>query len=179
MVILKGLDAASGWFIWHKDLSQESYYLYLNGNFSESDLTQDTRIWGQQSFTDSVISMRSNYTTVLNQDYIAYCFHSVDEYQKVGTYSSTGATGIGNQITTGFRPRFLLVKSYSTPEDWYIFDSERINLSGSNDGLLFANTPAIENTGFARLEFTDTGWYWETAYGGNSSGYDYIYLAIA
>ena len=58
MVILKSRDGGA-WFVWHKDLSQESYYLYLADSYGESDLTQDTRIWGQQSFTDSVISTNS------------------------------------------------------------------------------------------------------------------------
>ena len=52
-------------------------------------------------------------------------------------------------------------------------------ISGTNDGLLFANSSATENTGYDRITFSSTGFYWNTAYGGNSNGYTYFYLAIA
>ena len=169
VVLYKKTSSTGSWF-WYTDVIDGSWdELILNSSAAKSDFA------GTYATSDTFKSVTSSS----GADWITYCFHSVTGYQKVGKYSSTGATGVSNQITTGFRPRFLLVKSYSDPEDWYIFDSQRINLSGSNDGLLFANTNAAENTGFTRLEFTNTGWYWETAFGGNSNGYDYIYLAIA
>ena len=170
MVILKGLDSASSWFVWHKDLSVESYYLYLNGAFAESGLTQDTRIWGQQSFTDTVISTRSNYTTSLNQDYISYCFHSVDGYQKVGSYTGNATT---NVVTTGFQPKFLLVKASSHASSWYVIDSER-----TDDKFLSPNSSNAEYTDANKINFTSTGFtLTSTSY--NNSGYTWIYLAIA
>jgi len=183
MVILKGLDIASTWFVWHKDLSQESYYLYLQETFAESDLTQDTRIWGQQSFTDSVISMRSNYTTQLNDDYIAYCFHSVDGYQKVGSYSGLGATNV--TVTLGFSPRFVLIKRATGGNgSWVMYDNLRQTgtVPYDNYTILLANSSYQEqadNT-IRGIQFTSTGFVLNKDYVlTNSSGSEYIYLAIA
>jgi hypothetical protein len=174
MVILKGLDSASAWFVWHKDLSVESYYLYLNGTFSESDLTQDTRIWGQQSFTDTVISTRSNYTTSLNQDYISYCFHSVDGYQKIGSYTSSYPST--TSVNVGFQPRFVMIKSYNQARNWVIHDSAR-----TDDKQLYPNLINAEADTGTQLQFTSTGF--NVSGGSNDldggSSYSYIYLAIA
>jgi hypothetical protein len=175
MVILKGLDSASGWFVWHKDLSQESYYLYLNGSFGESDLTQDTRIWGQQSFTDSVISTRSNYTTQLNQDYIAYCFTSIAGYQKVGSYSGNQSLNTANQINFGFTPGFVLIKNTTNANSqWMLFDSVR-----TNGMALYANQANTEADYSTALLLSSQGLEFKsTNINVNQSGATYIYLAI-
>ena len=178
MVIVKNLDITQDWSTYNQylDASPEDYRLILNGNIAK----QSVASWNNTAPNSTTFTVGSGTAVNGNgNEHIAYCFHSVTGYQKVGSYSSTGATGVSNQITTGFRPRFLLIKSNSYPENWYIFDSQRINLSGSNDGLLVPNNSDAEDNGYTRLEFTDTGWYWETAFGGNVSGRDYIYLAIA
>ena len=41
--------------------------------------------------------------------YIAYCFHSVDGYSKVGSYTGNGNAD-GTFIYTGFRPAFVMLK---------------------------------------------------------------------
>ena len=67
-----------------------------------------------------------------------------------------------------------------TAIDWTASQVFTKTLSGgTNDGLLFANSSATENTGYDRITFSSTGFYWNTAYGGNSNGYTYFYLAIA
>ena len=178
MVILKGLDSASGWFVWHKDLSQESYYLYLNGSFGESDLTQDTRIWGQQSFTDSVISTRSNYTTQLNQDYIAYCFHSVEGMSRVNSYVGTGASG--NSIVTGFRPAYVMIKRTDTSgHSWLIYDNKR-DPSNPVGKILYANTNQVENPVGNIMNFLSNGFELITTNTShNANGDTYIFMAFA
>ena len=178
MVLMKKLNSSGHWFFWHKNLTAEQNYLYLNSNLHEGGLTQDARIWGNQTFTSTTVSTRSNYTFSNDDEVICYCWKEISGSSKIGTYVSSGATGSSNQITVGFKPRFLLVKSISNSEDWYIFYSLGIDINGNNDALIFANKDDQQNTSYDRITFSSTGFYWNTAYGGNSSGYTYIYYAV-
>ncbi len=174
LIITKNRDEAQAWIINADAIGKANIFTFSNG----AVLSRPNQYY--YAWDSSTITTGSDIHTNGSSDKIVtYCFHSVDNYQKVGSYSSTGVTGAGSHIEVGFEPAFLLIKSSSHLEDWYIFDNKRINLNGNKDGLLFANNSNAENTGYERLQFTETGWYWETAYGGNSSGYDYIYLAIA
>ena len=112
------------------------------------------------------------------ENLIAYCFHSVSGYQKIGSYSG----GSTNVISTGFTPRFLMVKRSNDSTGWYIFDAAR-NTSNPRDLTLFANSNAAESVegGFYQPSFVTDGFSWPYADGGgvNASGGTYIYLAIA
>ncbi len=175
MVILKGLDSnGTAWFVWHQDLSPESYYLYLQDNYSVSGLTQDTRIWGQQSFTTDVISMRSNYTTILGENYVSYCWADIANYQKCGSYVGNGT--LGHNIAVGFAPDFVMLKMVTATGDWYMFDSKR--KTGVYSDQLEVNDSAAEATG-TYVELTSTGFDLNTTLSSiNNSGETFIYIAI-
>jgi hypothetical protein len=55
----------------------------------------------------------SGNTNGFEMSMIAMLFASVDGISKVGSYTGNG-TSSGVTITTGFQPRFLLIKKYST-----------------------------------------------------------------
>ena len=177
MVILKGLDSnGTNWFTWHKDLSAEQNYLYLNGDYSEGQLTQDSRIWGQQSFTSDVISTRSNYTTLLGDDYISYCFADVAGYSKIGSYTGTNNTS-GPIVTIGFEPSFLLIKGTQSTTQWLMIDNKR-STSNPRNKALFANLADAEGTNNS-INFTSTTFQPITTDGDSNRAETYIYLAIA
>lgn len=112
------------------------------------------------------------------KDYIAYCFKDISNYQKIGSYGG----GSTNVISTGFTPRFLMVKRSNSSGGWYIFDAAR-NTSNPRDLTLFANTSAAEAVegAFYKPSFVTDGFSWPIANGEgvNVSGGNYIYLAIA
>ena len=179
MVFLKGLDGnGRAWFVWHKDLSQESYYLYLQDNYGEGNLTQDTRIWGQQAFTDEVISARSNYTTILGEDYISYCWADVDGYQKAGSYTGNG-NDHGPMVETGFKPAFLMIKcATSGSSNWRILDSAR-NPSNPINKELYPSLDNAEGTYTAVNFYSDGFQVINTDVSYNTNNETYVYLAIA
>jgi len=106
-----------------------------------------------------------------NASHIAYCFHSISGYQKVGSYS--GGTS-GYEVTLDFTPRFVMIKNATNAGGWVIVDSQR----GSNE--LYPHISNAEDTtttnvvlGTNKFTLNTTGsWY-------NASGSTYIYLAIA
>ena len=109
-----------------------------------------------------------NYT---GNNYIAYCFHSVDGYQKVGSYTGTGASG--NNIVTGFRPAFVMIKRTDSARSWLIFDSVR----GASKEL-YPDLSDVEYGAGGNALFS-TGFSPEGGGGQNVANGTYIYLAIA
>ena len=78
--------------------------------------------------------MDSTYKLVLTDNYIAYCFHSVTGYSKIGSYTGNGSAN--HAITgLGFEPAFLLIKRTNSAHDWVITDNTR----NPNEPLYFVS----------------------------------------
>jgi len=182
MIITKGttnLATYNQWSTYHEDLST-NYLIYLNltdaqgngggGYFRDSALSSTVFGLGNDIYGPNV-----NGTTM-----IAYCFHSIAGVSKVGSYVG-GSTGSGNEITTGFKPQMVILKTYTAGgEDWHCFD----NVRGGSDSFvndLRPNTNEVESTYAPRqINFTSTGFYWTGSDAGvNGSGKSYIYIAFA
>ena len=112
---------------------------------------------------------------------IAILFASVDGISKVGSYTGTGSSG--NAVTTGFQPRFILMKSATSTKSWAMFDTVRgLGDAGlGHDPRLFLDTDAAQTTGFNFLTVSSTGFAFETQQSShlNSNGETYIYYAHA
>jgi len=171
MVIVKGLTTTYDWVVYHTALTNASYYLTLNSTNAQNSASA---VWNSTAPSSTNISLGSNLAVNSNNvSHIAYCFHSVDGYQKVGSYTGTGASG--NSITTGFQPRWLLVKRTNTADNWVIVDSIR----GVN-GSLFPDDTSQELSNSGAVTFNSNGFTVNGASGGWNNGTStYIYLAIA
>ena len=174
MVIIKNKSASTYWFVYHKDLST-NYNVYLNTADSQQ---ADNQMFGADANVVTVgssISVNSSTTDSM----IAYCFHSVDGYQKVGSYTSP--LSVGTKITTGFRPRFLLIKADRANNSWHLWDSLR-DTTNPRDKVLRPNTSDSELDGSVyNIDFVDDGFEIENTYESinHTSATTYIYLAIA
>ena len=109
--------------------------------------------------------------------YVAYLFASCPGVSKVGSYTGTGAT---QTISCGFTggARFVLIKRTDSTGDWYVWDTTRGMVSGTDPSILLNSSAAQVN---ANSVYTTTGGFQivSTAAGINASGGSYIYLAIA
>ena len=96
---------------------------------------------------------------------------------KCGRY--TGNTDISPEIYLGWEPQFVMIKSYSTTDNWCMFDNIRGMVTGGNEYYLYPN---LANTEYEadRLELTPTGFKLVTGGGtiANGNGNNYIYVAI-
>lgn len=175
MIIIKNLDQSTGkWAVYNHTLGNGKT-LYLNETAAEETNT----FWQNTSPTDSVFYVSGQDTVNGPQgDIIAYCFHSVDGYQKVGSYTGNGSA-TGPTITLGFRPRFVMIKQTNGTGAWLIIDSVR---SPSNPRQLLLQPQSSEqelNVGDA-MDFNSDGFtLTDTNASRNASGGEYIYLAIA
>ena len=190
LILFKAAGAAVNWVTYNVH-STATKYMSLNlafGDYSSAIEFQDTDPTGGAS---GVITLGSSGNPN-NATYpmVAYCFHDISGYQKVGTYSGTGASL--NQIYTtddgtsgganGFAPSVVIFKCTSNDgTGWRIFDTTRgtdssltINNSNSQYVDSAGNYVDFTSSGF---EFNNTGYTQENG-DLNGSGRTYIYLAI-
>ena len=172
MLIVKQRDATKNWAVLAIDPTD---YLILNSNNTTAD---DIGFWNDTAPSSSVFTL-GNIDWVNNNTstYIAYCFHSIEGYSKVGGYTGNGNAD-GTFVYTGFRPAFILWKSTSAGENWQIQDN-KINPYNVVDGKIFANLSSAEYTG-AEVDFVSNGFKLRhSGGGGNGSSETLVYLAFA
>lgn len=177
MVIVKDRGASNFWAVYHVGVdatAPEDYLMRLN--------TTDAKLngsvyWNDTAPTSSVFTVGTSSALNAVSSYIAYCFHSVAGYSKLGNYTGTGSAG--NSVTTGFRPGWVMVKRTNAAANWIIFDNARTPSDTATDYRLFPDVANAEATGEA-FKFTDTGFELTgTQSSSNASGSTYIYMAFA
>ena len=172
LVIVKNIDTTVDWLIYHTGLTSASYFL----RFTTAAEAASSSAWGDTAPTNSVFSVDySSGTGRTGYDYIAYCFHSVDGYQKVGSYTMNGST---LTIDVGFPPRFVLYKEATRVASWVIADSGR-PLTGDYKARLYPDLSNAESTS-SQVQFSGNTFilnYGTT--GNNATSGTGIYLAIA
>jgi len=141
---------------------------------------------GGQGFMNNTAPTASVFTQgdqgfvgVSGRDYISYCFHSVDGYSKVGSYTGNGSATDGTFVHLGFRPAYVMIKrTNSSDTGWIIWDAVR-DTANVNNTVLQAHVSTAEVTAVA-IDFTSNGFKCRTTdSAANNSGGTYIYLAFA
>jgi hypothetical protein len=110
---------------------------------------------------------------------IAYCFHSVDGYSKVGSYTGNGSTD-GTFVYTGFRPKYFMIKRTDAAASWWISDTERSPYNVSTKAIDAQSSGAEQDQYWAKTDFLSNGFKFREVNGNwNGSGYSYIFIAFA
>jgi len=125
--------------------------------------------------TSTVFSQVQNYT--LQQNVVSYCFHSVEGYSKIGSYTGNGSSD-GTYIYTGFRPSFILMKSSTSAENWLIYDSKRDPYNVTDEALL-PNSSSASGGSSNAMDLLSNGFKFRSSAGSlNGSGQTYLYMAF-
>jgi len=189
MIIIKNLDDTDKWAVYNSSIGATKF-LVLN---ETAAAVTSSAYWNDTAPTSTVftIGATSPVNSPNNENYIAYCFHSVDGYSKIGSYSGNGTT---QTITTGFQPDFVMIKAYTNSTSltsWTIIDSVRYG-SSSDTNPIYANLSAAEGTrgngsgdgDVLEISFTATGFKLGDTGSDNGSdemndpNNDYIYMAF-
>ena len=166
-VIIKNYSGNYSWVTGSSLLNDPLAYSDLNTN----KWSRSGSPWNSTQPTSSVFSI-GTYVALngSGQNMIAYCFHSVSGYSKMGTYTGTGSS---NSITgLGFQPNWVMIKCTDVAgEDWPIFTSA------------LPNNYVVANSGAIAQSFTfsfDSDGFTVPASSGmtNGSGQNYIYMAF-
>jgi hypothetical protein len=183
MIFIKGrvaTGADGNWNVYAKPsggVVDETDYLLLNSITSADD---NAGAWNDTAATSSVFSLGTFADSNGNgKTFIAYCFHSVEGYSKVGSYTGNGGSD-GTYVYTGFRPAWVMSKRTSGTGYWNIFDVER-DVNDSTGKQLFANDSSSEASSSGNLiDILSNGFKMRgTGNDTNASGSDYIYIAFA
>ena len=184
MIIVKGRETTEPWFVYHIATGNTDR-LQLNSNTTPYASVQ---YWNNTTPTSSVFTVGINDgTNDLNNEMIAYCFHSVEGYSKVGSYTGLNNVADNVFVYTGFKPRYLIVKPVSVVNPgahWYIYDSTRSTYNGASDSLV-ADSSAAENGAESwtaeetAIDFLSNGFKPRNSNMSSGTGQDYIYIAFA
>jgi len=137
-----------------------------------------TTYWNNTSPSSTVVTLGSDNKGNGSGTMIMYCFHSVDGYSKVDSYTGNGSTD-GTFVYTGFRPAFLLIKRTDATGVWPMFDNKRVGYNWDNRQLR-ANEATAEETSNTFIDILSNGFKCKnTAADKNASGGTYTYLAFA
>ena len=178
LIIIKRRNGAEGWIVWHEQFAPPTNKaLYLNENYGQGASGSNF----MTAVSDSTFTYTSGQYTSAGTK-VAYCFHSVDGYSKIGRYEGNGSAD-GAFVFTNFRPSWVMVKRYDTGgNSWAIFDNKRSD-SGFNqiDKELAANESGAEyDRSQANMDFISNGFKMRNTDGWhNASGGDYIFIAFA
>jgi len=174
MIWMKDRDNADPFIIYHKGLNggtnPKDYYLTLNSNNSESNLSN---FWGNSASDINATSFYIDQQYRYGGGHIALLFASVDGISKVGYFDGQDST---ITISTGFAPRFLIIKRITGADGWLVFDTTRGWGSG-NDYRLMLDSSTSQSAPVDYGAPTSTGFTMTTRDATNASGEKYIYYA--
>ena len=143
LIFLKGTSAGEdgqNWRTYHSALgTSPSNTLFLNLPNASSSNTERISAVGTNTFT---LSSGGAGVNASGQSYIAYLWAEIPGFSKFGSYSGNSSSD-GPAIITGFRPRWIMIKSSTSAYGWYIYDTVRdtYNISGKE---LLANEASGE-----------------------------------
>ena len=174
LIILKARAAERNWQVYHSSLGVNKY-LWLNSTNAQGTVTNG--YWGTANPTATDFGINVDNVGISNQTFVAYLFASCLGVSKVGTYTGTGATQTINCGFTG-GARFVMIKNVNNVGNWFVWDTARGMVSGTNPSLALNSTAAEVN---ANSVYTvSTGFQIvSTASAINANGGAYIFLAIA
>jgi hypothetical protein len=188
LFLLKNRVVGENWLA-QNIISTATKYMHLNTTTAS---TANTSVWNNTEPTSTVITVGANDTANgSGKNIIAYCFHSVDGYSKVGSYTGSGSTD--GFVYTGFKPKFVMIKNTTvgnTYSSWMMLDSARQEYNpNDHTKILWANASYAEgkrgngaSSGtYLETDFTSNGFVLKggAAYELDYSGHTFIYIAFA
>jgi len=183
MIVIKNLDTGTyGWHTSHIGLTTNHNLLLNEPDQSWNPFTGG---WVEVG-TGGVFNIKNgtNGTNVNNgtDNYIAYCWHSVENYSKCGSYTGNGSPD-GPFVYCGFRPAFVMLKITTNATNWYIVDNKRPAPYNVVVGHLYPDSSNVESTySGGAIDLLSNGFkirgnpIWDVT---NQSNDTYIFMAFA
>ena len=179
MMWFKSRGDSTDWAVYHKGLdggtNPETHYMLLNSTDAEADggMFSDTAPTSTHFTVGNFGESNDN-----NENMIAMLFASVSGISSVGSYSGNNSSS-GPTITTGFSPRFILIKRANGIDNWFVFDTLRGINNGGNDARLKLDETGAQTTNSQWLSISSTGFTLNTNDAGVNASNSYIYYAHA
>jgi hypothetical protein len=172
-------DATPEWAVFATGLGTGKY---LELNNSSAPVT-DANIYTSVDATTIGLGAENHADSPTNTSgdtYVSYCWTDSEGLCKSGTYTGNSQDPNGTFVYTGFRPRYLWIRSISSARDGLIVDTFRSPIN-PNSLLLRTNTTQASSTDTTMaLDILSNGFKLrDNTVTINNSSNDYVYLAIA
>lgn len=178
LIVIKNRGESTGtnWPVYHKDLG-----IGANSFTNNLDLMSDAGVDNGDIYTNvgpSTFGVRNVISSGLfNNTYVAYCWHSVEGYSKIGSYTGN-ADDHGPFVYTGFTPKYVMIKRTGLG-NWDIFDSVR-HPNNPVDQPLYADLPNVEQAeNDHEVDFLSNGFKLRDLSNSINNSGTYIYMAFA
>ena len=170
--IIARRDSTNYWMVTHKDVTAGSImhlYSTLAAYGTSNAISLGTTVWTEAG--------GGGYSNVSGGTYVAYNFHSVEGYSKIGSYTANNSTD-GPFVYCGFRPAFVITKGADYAVDWFMFDAQR-DVDNVVREVVYSNSSAAEASGDS-VDFLSNGFKVRNSGAGglNYTG-TYIFIAFA
>ena len=175
LIIVKSRSSVSGWPVYSSSLANTEY-VALN---TSTGKTTGSIFWNSTTPTSSVFSLgASAVTNNSGSTYVAYLFATCAGVSKVGGYTGTGTlTTIDCGFTGG--ARFVLIKRTDTTGDWYVWDTARGMVAGTDPSFRTNSTASEVNANSVYTIATGFQLLASPSAPVNTNAATYIFLAIA
>ena len=143
MMWVKRRDSTGDWMVYHFGANggsnPKNEELVLNTDAAE----QTSYLWGEGP-TSTYFELSDNAAVNGDgNDYLALLFSSVTGISKLGYYTGNGTSSSSTQtITTGFQPRFLIIRRTDAANWWIVLDTTRGWASGDDKYLQLNDSAA-------------------------------------
>jgi len=174
MIIVKSRTSTiDNWQVYHASLGNTQRVTLNSTNAADSP---SPGMWNSTSPTISVFSVGNQTGVNAATTYVAYCWAPVAGYSAFGSYTGNGSAD-GPFVYLGFRPRWLMIKSSSAVENWYVWDTARdaYNVASAQ---LYPNLSNAEASAVS-IDANSNGFKCRSATVVNTSSATYIYAAFA
>jgi len=180
MIIVKKRSAADSWQVYNANLTSAAYRLVLNATSAQD--SQPT-MWNSTAPTSSVFSIGTDSgVNTSSGTYVAYCWSQIAGFSSFGSYTGNGSSD-GPFVYTGFRPKFVLMKSTTGSNNWIMYDTVRNTYNLTNLSLVPDSSAAengVSTTTENTLDILSNGFKLRTSNAlNNGSSVPYIYMAFA
>jgi len=180
MIFVKNRSSTEPWAVYHYGANGGTnpwnYYGKLD---TTSSFNTNPNMWDQTAPTSTYFRViADNMTNGASSDYIAMLFASVSGISSVGYYNGSSSDVT---ITTGFSPRFIIIKRIDNTGSWQVFDTMRgLNSDNAADAIMALDSDGGSSTGTDYIATSSTGFTVNTASADiNANGGQHIYYAHA
>ena len=176
MILVKDRTDTANWAVYHSAIGTGKY---LELNTSDAVTTDAVHF---NPVTSTVIGVGiqgdGSITNTDTDNYIAYCFASVDGYSKIGSYTGNGNAD-GTFVYTGFRPAWVIFRKVPS-ENWHIKDNKTAPINVMRQVIDPNRNGAEVADANTDLDFLSNGFKMRASHGTSNAGStEYFYMAFA
>ena len=177
MMWIKNIDDDDNWVVFVKANPHMDQTDKLRMD-TDMALVDDNDAWADMSPSQYWAYVDTdNQNNGSGNDIIAYCWHSVDGYSRIGSYVGTGNVD-GTFVYTGFRPEMVITKKLAQ-EDWWCIDNNQYTDNPNKRGMLLSTSGGTYGSD-KDVDLLSNGFKPRVASGfHNDSGALYIFIAFA